>query len=230
MHKNYFNASINIIDDIWQVGGSSLTGATDASVYLACFSNQAAIIDAGCGFGHEKLVENILCCIPDHTEISHLLLTHCHYDHTGGAEALRKQFGCKIVCHELDAVYLEKGDKEVTAASWYGSEIQPLSVDIKIREQLTKLTIGNGEILAYHCPGHSPGSVVYVVKKEGKTILFGQDIHGPLHPTLLSNRKDYLNSLKLVMGLNADILCEGHFGIFQGKNEVRRFIGSYLVS
>ncbi len=230
MHKFYFNSSIKIIDDIWQVGGSGITESGDASAYLVCFKNQAAVIDAGCGSGHEQLVENISACLPENVKVSHLLLTHCHYDHTGGAEPLRKQFGCKIVCHELDAVFLEKGDNNTTAASWYGAEIQPFPIDIKIRQPIAKLYFEHGEILAYHCPGHSPGSVVYMVEKEEKTILFGQDIHGPLHSMLLSNREDYLNSLKLIMGLNADILCEGHFGIFRGKNEVRQFIGSYLVS
>jgi glyoxylase-like metal-dependent hydrolase (beta-lactamase superfamily II) len=229
MHKIYFNSSAKIVEDIWQVGGSDLTGVGDASVYLVCFKNRAAIIDAGCGKGHEQLVSNILSCLPDNVELSHLLLTHCHYDHTGGAEAIRNQFGCKIVCHELDAVFLEKGDDEVTAASWYGSSLQPFSVDIKMKLQLTKLNFEDGEIRAYHCPGHSPGSVVYLVEKEEKTILFGQDIHGPLHPMLLSNRENYLNSLKLIKELNADILCEGHFGIFRGKNEVQRFISSYLL-
>ncbi len=230
MYKFYFNSSIKIIDDIWQVGGSDITESGDASVYLVCFKNQAAVIDAGCGKGHEQLVENISACLPENVELSHLLLTHCHYDHTGGAESLRKQFGCKVVCHELDAIYLEKGDNNTTAASWYGAEIQPFPIDIKIRQPITKLYFEHGEILAYHSPGHSPGSVVYMVEKEDKTILFGQDIHGPLHSMLLSNREDYLNSLKLIMELNADILCEGHFGIFRGKNEVRQFIGSYLVS
>jgi hypothetical protein len=28
--------------------------------------------------------------------------------------------------------------------------------------------------------------------------------------------------------LNADILCEGHFGVFRGCEEIRRFIESYL--
>jgi hypothetical protein len=27
----------------------------------------------------------------------------------------------------------------------------------------------------------------------------------------------------------ADILCEGHFGVFNGKAAVRRFIAAYLV-
>jgi glyoxylase-like metal-dependent hydrolase (beta-lactamase superfamily II) len=59
-------------------------------------------------------------------------LTHCHFDHTGGAERLRKDLGSKIVAHALDAVYLESGDSEVTAASWYGSRMNPLPVDIKL--------------------------------------------------------------------------------------------------
>jgi hypothetical protein len=33
-----------------------------------------------------------------------------------------------------------------------------------------------------------------------------------------------------MMGLNADVLCEGHFGIYQGKEKVSRFIQSYLLS
>jgi glyoxylase-like metal-dependent hydrolase (beta-lactamase superfamily II) len=230
MNKIYFNSSVKIVEEIWQVGGSNLTGVEDASVYLVCFKNSAAIIDAGCGNGHEQLVNNISSCLPNNVELSHLLLTHCHYDHTGGSEGIRNQFGCKIVCHELDAEYLEKGDDEVTAASWYGSALQPFSIDIKLKQQFTKLNFEDSEIRAYHCPGHSPGSVVYLVEKEEKTILFGQDIHGPLHPMLLSNREDYLNSLKLIKELNADILCEGHFGIFRGKNDVQRFISSYLLS
>lgn len=41
MHKFYFNSSIKIIDDIWQVGGSDITKSGDAAVYLVCFKNHA---------------------------------------------------------------------------------------------------------------------------------------------------------------------------------------------
>ena len=39
---------------------------------------------------------------------------------------------------------------------------------------------------------------------------------------------DYKRSLKFMIALKADILCEGHFGVYQGKEEVGRFIKSYL--
>ena len=69
----------------------------------------------------------------------------------------------------------------------------------------------------------------YLVKFGPIKVLFGQNVHGPLDPSLLSIHDDYRNSLKFMLGLDADILCEGHFGIYRGKNEVRKFIGSFLV-
>ena len=80
----------------------------------------------------------------------------------------------------------------------------------------------------YHTPGHSPGSAVYLMTSEGVKILFGQDIHGPLHPGLLSNREDYQRSLRLLLDLQADILCEGHYGVYRGKEEVAGFIQKFL--
>jgi hypothetical protein len=53
-------------------------------------------------------------------------------------------------------------------------------------------------------------------------------VHGPLAPSLLSNRTDYLHSLKLLLSLEADVLCEGHYGIYRGKEEVTKFIRSFL--
>lgn len=59
-------------------------------------------------------------------------------------------------------------------------------------------------------------------------VLFAQDVHGPLHPMLLSSREDYLHSLEHLISLEADILCEGHFGIYKGKERVKEFIESFL--
>jgi glyoxylase-like metal-dependent hydrolase (beta-lactamase superfamily II) len=221
---------MEILKNIWQVGGAGFTAPDDAAIYLIRLGEKAALIDAGCGNAHEKLVENVSAVLPPEVAIEYLLLTHCHYDHSGGAEAVRKQYGCAIAAHQLDAVYLEKGDSRVTAASWYGTRMEPLQIDYKIGGSKEILKIGNGEITAYHCPGHSPGSLVFTVEIEGKRILFGQDVHGPLDSSLLSNHLDYKSSLSFLLELNADILCEGHFGVYQGKDEVERFIRSYLTA
>jgi glyoxylase-like metal-dependent hydrolase (beta-lactamase superfamily II) len=219
---------VKIIDDLWQVGGEGLTAPGDAAVYLIRFGHQAALIDAGCGPGHRQLVDNVSACLPPGTDITCLLLTHCHFDHTGGAAAIRDHYGCRITAHAKDAVYLEAGDSDVTAASWYGARMLPLQIDDKITTDRKAISFGSGEVIAYHCPGHSPGSLVYTAVLAGQTVLFGQDIHGPLHPSLLSDRSQYRDSLKFLLSLEADILCEGHFGVYKGRENVQNFIRQYL--
>jgi len=219
---------MKIIQNLWQVGGGSLTAPEDAAVYLVRFGKQAALIDAGCGSAHNRLADNISAVLPEDVAIIYLLLTHCHYDHVGGAAALKEQYGCKIVAHQLDAAYLEAGNSDVTAASWYGAKMAALSIDYKIEGSKKSFKIGQGEILAYHCPGHSPGSLVYLAEIENQKVLFGQDVHGPLDPSLLSNREDYIRSLKFITTLNADILCEGHFGVYRGTENIEKFIRSFM--
>jgi len=222
--------AVEIYENLWQVGGPGFTSTDDAAIYLVRCGEKAALIDAGCGNAHNQLVDNISSILPSTVEIEYLLLTHCHYDHTGGAAAVKKHYNCSIVAHQLDAVYLERGDNDVTAASWYGARMNPLPVDRKIRRTRETIKIGNGEITAYHCPGHSPGSLVFVTDLDSTRVLFGQDVHGPLDPSLLSDRKDYLKSLKFMLELKADILCEGHFGVYHGKDEIEQFIRSFMVS
>lgn len=220
--------SKRIKNNLWQVGGSGLTDPADAAIYLIRIDDKAALIDAGCGKGHSRLKKNIIECLSPNVQLEYLLLTHCHFDHTGGAAAVRNEFGCSIVAHELDAVYLEAGDRDVTAASWYGAGLEPLTVDLKLRGEESTLGVGNGSIKAIHWPGHSPGSVVYTTHMDGELVLFGQDVHGPIHPVLLSDERQYQASLAKMVALEADLLLEGHYGIFRTREKVREFIQSFI--
>jgi glyoxylase-like metal-dependent hydrolase (beta-lactamase superfamily II) len=200
----------------------------DAAIYLIHFGGQAALVDAGCGRVQERLFKNISAWAIDLEQIEYLLITHCHFDHTGGIQGIKERIHCKVVAHELEAPYLEQGDDMVTAAKWYGSSLEPVAIDIKLQGDEGEIDLGGREIKAMHAPGHSPGSVVYTTESEGLKILFGQDVHGPLNPSLLSDREDYVKSLNLLLSMEADVLCEGHFGVFRGKKEVADFIRSFL--
>ena len=217
-----------ITSEIFQVGGSGFTSSDDAAVYLIVQGDGAALVDAGSGRGHDRLIQAVRACGVNPEAIRYLLLTHCHYDHTGGACRLRDETGCLTIMHELEAPYLEGGDNSVTAADWYDASITPCPVDIKLTGAISPITLEGMDITAYHTPGHSPGSVAYVTESDGITVLFGQDVHGPLHPSLLSMESDYIQSLKRLLELDADILCEGHYGIYEGKDKVRAFIETYL--
>jgi len=205
-----------------------LTSGEDAAIYLVHFDGHAALVDAGCGHSQDTLLENIRSCGVDPGKTEYLLITHCHFDHTGGVSSLKQRLGCRVVAHELDALFLEQGDNQVTAATWYGSSITPFTVDRKLTDPEEEILLGGRVITAIHMPGHSPGSVVYQTESEGLQILFAQDVHGPLDPMLLSDRNDYVQSLERLIALEADILCEGHYGVYKGKQRVKEFIASFL--
>ena len=219
---------VRITDEVFQVGGPQLTAPQDAAIYLLSFGGRAALIDAGCGRANERLLENVSAAGVKPEAIELLLLTHCHFDHTGGARALRDRLHCTVVMHELDAWFVEVGDDEVSAASWYGSELEPCVIDRKLTGHEEEIRLGDRNIRAVHIPGHSPGSVAYVTTSEGMKIIFAQDVHGPLHRNLLSNAADYQASLQRLIDLDADILCEGHFGIYKGNQEIVRFVSSFM--
>jgi hypothetical protein len=50
---------VKIIKNLWQVGGDDLTAPGDAAIYLVKFGDRAALVDSGCGPGHDRLVSNI---------------------------------------------------------------------------------------------------------------------------------------------------------------------------
>jgi len=219
---------MKITEHVYEVGGPSRSHSSDAAVYAVLSGGQAALIDAGTGGGTKRILANCSACGIAPSSIQSLFLTHCHYDHTGGAQAIRDATGCRIIAHKLAAEYLETGDSDVTAASWYGAFMKPFSIDIAVTESHRTFNVGELQLNFYHAPGHSPGSAVLTVQSGDKLVLFGQDVHGPLNDMLRSNRNDYCRSLEFMLSLEADILCEGHFGVYYGKEEVRYFIESYL--
>lgn len=220
---------MKITKEIFQVAGSQLSTSEDAAIYLINFDGHAALVDAGCGNAQDRLLANIRSCGVTLEQIEYIFITHCHFDHTGGVKALRDLLHCQVVAHELEAPFLETGDNVVTAANWYGARIKPFQVDHKVSGDREEIVLGGKIIQAIHTPGHSPGSMVYLTESEGMKILFGQDIHGPIHPDLKSNAEDYQRSLELILSLEADILCEGHFGVYRGKKEVAGFIRRFMA-
>jgi glyoxylase-like metal-dependent hydrolase (beta-lactamase superfamily II) len=221
--------AIRVTDEIFQVGGYGLTAPEDGAVYLVVFDDRAALIDAGCGRAVDGLLANIGSVGIRPEDIECLLLTHCHFDHSGGAHGIRERLRCPVVAHALDARFVEVGDSRVTAAAWYGASMLACHIDRKLLAAEEEIGLGERTISALHIPGHSPGSVAYVTVSQGQKVLFGQDVHGPLHRSLLSDRAAYRDSLQRLLDLEADILCEGHFGVVSGRDDVAAFIRSYLV-
>ncbi len=217
-----------IAEGIYLVGGPNISRSEDATVFIVAGGDELVMIDSGAGRSARMLENNIIDAGLDPKQIKLLILTHCHIDHIGAAAYFRREFSCQIAVHAGDAAALENGDAVLTAANWYETDFTPLKVDLKLNAEKGVIKCGPDEIHWLHTPGHTPGSVCLYIDRGGKRILFGQDIHGPFLPSFRSDIGQWCHSMEKLLELNADILCEGHFGIFQPRSAVEKYIRRYL--
>jgi metallo-beta-lactamase class B len=217
-----------IADGIYIVGGSDISHSYDCSVYLID-AGELVLVDAGAGQSFRRLMANIEQVGLNPGNLSTVLVTHCHIDHVGSLAELKRSYGVKIVAHELDAEAIETGDGVL--ADFYGVDYEPVKVDREVQGAEEKLSFGSVEVTAVHIPGHTPGSMaLFVDLASGERVLFGQDIHGPYNPAWGADPGRARASLEKLVSLNADILCEGHFGIFRPAASVKKYISQYIHS
>ena len=90
--------------------------------------------------------------------IEKLLITHGHIDHCGQAGMLAKELGVPIEGpHEADRFWISRLDD---GGRKYGIDGKPFEPDRWLVDGDT-VTVGNLTLDVYHCPGHTPGHVVF---------------------------------------------------------------------
>jgi len=218
----------NIYGNVYQVGGPGISDDRDCCIYLIDFNPELVLVDAGAGTSVGIIAHNIMELGFDPMRLHMVVLTHAHIDHVGGAAALQSQYGALIAVHVMDAQPLENADQARTAASWYGVNLPPIKIDRKLEGEEGFWTINDQQLYWVHTPGHTPGSISLYLDTQGRRVLMGQDIHGPFAESFGSDMRQWSRSMNRLLDLNSDILCEGHFGIYYGKQKVKSYIESYL--
>jgi glyoxylase-like metal-dependent hydrolase (beta-lactamase superfamily II) len=216
-----------IAEGVYQVGGPDMTSPEDCCIYLVDLG-RPILIDTGSGRDPRKLVRNLATLQYSPSDISLVVLTHCHIDHVGGVPYLAGKYGLPMAIHELDARAVEEGDNRRTAASWYGIELKATKIKTHLTGKEGIFENGVSPLRWLHTPGHTPGSISLLVDNGLYLVLFGQDIHGPFYNSFGSDMDEWSESMRLLLEQEADILCEGHFGVIQPASEVRRYIEDYL--
>lgn len=97
-------------------------------------------------------------------EIEKILVTHGHADHCGGVAALRERLGIPVEGpHEDDRFWI---DRVAEDSAQYGLEASsPFEPDRWLHDG-DEVTVGNITLRVIHCPGHTPGHVVFFSASE----------------------------------------------------------------
>ena len=91
-------------------------------------------------------------------ELEKIILTHGHIDHCGQASVLAEELGVPIEGpHEADRFWIERLEED---GARYGVPGKPFESD-RWLEDGDEVTVGELRFSVHHCPGHTPGHVVF---------------------------------------------------------------------
>ncbi|MGE5379578.1 MAG: MBL fold metallo-hydrolase [Methylocystaceae bacterium] len=220
-------AFIEVASGVYQVGGNGLSEPDDCCVYLVSCGEEAVLVDTGTGPAGDLIYKNIISTGINPQLVRNIIITHGHIDHIGNLAWMKDRLAARVTAHQLELPAIQEGKPQLTAAAYYGVDYQPVEVEnVIIGEQ--KIIFADKEFECLFTPGHTPGSMSILTRTGEDKILFGQDIHGPFSSIWGSNLGDWKHSMYHLLDREADILCEGHFGIIRGRNQVTAFIQGYL--
>mgnify|MGYP000132615867 FL=1 len=164
--------------------------AQNCSVVWCTDTNLAAVIDPG---GEVEKISAFLNA--QGLELDKILITHAHLDHAGGTAELARRFGVPIVGPQKeDQFWIDLLPEQCQQFGFEGESFTP---DRWLNHN-DSVELGALSFDVVHCPGHTPGHVVFVEKSQHFAavgdVLFQGSIGRSDFPK--GNQEDLVNSIR----------------------------------
>jgi glyoxylase-like metal-dependent hydrolase (beta-lactamase superfamily II) len=126
--------------------------------------------------------------------IEKILITHGHIDHCGEAGTLAKELGVRIEGpHEADRFWISRLDDEGQKYGIHGRLFEP----DRWLDNGDTVTVGDLTLDVYHCPGHTPGHVIFHHAPSGVAMVGDVLFQGSIGRTdfPMGNHQDLLDAI-----------------------------------
>jgi glyoxylase-like metal-dependent hydrolase (beta-lactamase superfamily II) len=207
-----------VVPGLWQVKIKFV------NAFLLDTGDGLALIDTGIPGSAPTVLEAVRSIGRQPADIRHILVTHCHVDHSGSLAELKRMTGAPATMHPVDAAMVREGQARRPLRPAPGlfnallgrlllrvapKAIEPAEIEHEARDGET-LVAG---LRAIHVPGHCAGQLAFLWPEHGGVLIAADaasNVLGlglsPVYEDLDEGRR----SLSKLAGLDFEVACFGH--------------------
>lgn len=167
-------AAVQLADGVWRI---PLAPADLLNAFLLQGDDGSlTLVDAGTPGASKAVLRALAGLGRAPQEVTHLLLSHAHADHTGGAAAVQRATGSRVAAHELEAPYVRDGRMPAPDDATLGGRLlarlpgratgfAPVDVDETFTDGAVLPLAGDVQVV--HTPGHTDGHCSFLHRRSG---------------------------------------------------------------
>lgn len=200
---------IKVVENLYCIEGMGF----DSNIYIIIDEDRrATLVDSGTGLYFNRLLNTLDKISIDLKNIKSVILTHMHFDHSGGVVKLLERRFVDVLAHKVDAKYLEEGNDEYVFAWGFGAKLRPIKISDYLEES-NNINFGDFNFKVLHTPGHTKGSICLYDEERrillsGDTVFAGGGVGRFDLPS--GSLRDLINSLERLSKIKVDKLLPGH--------------------
>jgi glyoxylase-like metal-dependent hydrolase (beta-lactamase superfamily II) len=196
------------------------------SVFLIVLPEGITMVDAGLRRSFPRIEKALREIGRRPEDVTDIVVTHLHTDHTGGLAEARAATGARVWMHPADARLIAAGESRRPTTPVQGSiagqlmgffvglssgRVTPVAADGLVNDR-EEIPVAGG-LLPVYTPGHTEGHVAYLWPGDGGVLFAGDAARGGRAARVSPIYEDYqrgLLSLRALGALDFQVACFSH--------------------
>lgn len=211
-----------------------MTGEPELNAVYFLASAEPTLVEAGPGADHDVIVEGLARLGVGPFDLAHIVVTHIHVDHAGGAGALSTTFpGATIWAHERGLPHLEDPTRLIASTArtygtermeaFYGRTLPVPASRLRAVADGDPIPLGDRALRVIETPGHashhlafqdSGGGAIFTGEAIGSHLPWA-DAYRPALPPPEVDVERALESIDRIQAFSPTALLTSHFGPVQ---------------